>query len=88
MNFLGVIISWCAKHPVWATVFARTLPVVVTTLDSWISTARYDSAVERVKDIAKHDMSLLRTIYNERKEGMSPGVRRAFEEALDNGGLI
>jgi hypothetical protein len=68
------------------SMLAMTVPPVVKTLDSWISSASYAQAVKKVKEIERTDARLVKKIYLDYYNEMSSGVRLAFQEFLKHKG--
>lgn len=65
---------------------AKAIPPIVQKLDSWISSASYAQAVRKVEEIERTDARLVKKIYLEHYNEMSPGVRQAFQEYLKRKG--
>lgn len=64
----------------------RGIPPIVQKLDSWISSASYAQAVRKVEEIERTDACLVKEVYQEYYNEMSPGVRQAFQEFLKRKG--
>ncbi|MBD2229860.1 MULTISPECIES: hypothetical protein [Calothrix] len=64
----------------------RAIPPIVQTLDSWISSASYAQAVRKVEEIERTDAHLVKKVYLEYYNEMSPEVRQAFQEFLKRKG--
>lgn len=88
-NVIKKAFQWTLSHPSETNFIATVaIPKVVRTIDDWISSAAYEQAKANVKEIEDWDSTKLLEIYLTRKDDMSMGVKRAFEEELHAQGKL
>jgi hypothetical protein len=88
MSIFRAIFQWMGRNPTATQAILRTLPIVVSEVDRWISTASYNQAQDNIRQIQEYDQTKLVEIYRMRKQDMGPDVRRAFEDHLRKQGKL
>jgi len=91
INILSAFFRWSIS-PQGATTLrtvsmaAKAVPPIIAKVDSWISSANYAQAVRKVQEIERSDTSLIKKVYREYHNQMSPDVKQAFQESLKRRG--